>query len=485
MLTIPAIDILNGNCVRLYQGDYSKVKQYSQNPLKIAQKLQSQRAEYLHIIDLDGAKNGRTSNFKTIIEIANNIDIPIQVGGGIRNFQDAQKYLKAGIDRIILGSSAIQNPQLIKKLINEFGPQRIIIATDIKNNKIAIEGWTKSSNQSISNFLQNLKQLNASQVLVTDISKDGTLEGPNLPLIQKIIKSGFQVFAAGGISNIKDLQNLKSIGVKAAITGKAYYEGRINLSTAKKLNTDLAKRVIPCLDVANGQVVKGINFKNLKVTGDPVELGQKYSEQSADELVFLDITATNQKRQTLVNLVEKVAQNIFIPFTVGGGIKNLDDIQTLLLKGADKIAICTTAIKNPSLIKQASKRFGAQCIVISMDCKKDGKSWKLYTNGGKVKTKVDAIKFAKKMEKLGAGELLINSLDQDGTKQGYDLELLRSISETVNIPIIASSGAGTKEDFTKAYQFADACLAASIFHFDKIQIPELKKYLRKSLTIRP
>ncbi|MFC1615942.1 imidazole glycerol phosphate synthase subunit HisF [Patescibacteria group bacterium] len=250
------------------------------------------------------------------------------------------------------------------------------------------------------------------------------------------------------------------------------------------MNNNLAKRIIPCMDVADGKVVKGINFKNLKTVGDAVKLGKYYSENGADELIFLDITATKEKRKTLIDLVKKVSKNIFIPFNVGGGIKTIDDIQSILLSGADKISICSEAIKNPKLVKKASKRFGSQCIVISLDCKRKGDSWTLFINGGSKETEIDAIKFAKKMEKLGAGELLVNSLDEDGTKQGYDLKLLEKISQNVNIPVIASSGVGKKEDFTKAFEYVDACLAASIFHSKIIKIPKLKKYLSKFLTIR-
>ena len=254
-----------------------------------------------------------------------------------------------------------------------------------------------------------------------------------------------------------------------------------------KTGSNLSKRIIACMDIKNGQVVKGINYKNLKRTGDPVKLAKKYSKDGVDELIFLDITATIEKRKTLTNLVKKVAQEINIPFTVGGGINNLTQINELLSAGADKISIGTAAILNPNLIKSASKKFGSQCIVISLDPKKDGNQWSLYINGGSKNAKINAINFAKKMEQLGAGELLVNSLDRDGTKLGYDLDLLKEIKSKVNIPIIASSGAGCKKDFLDAFQNSkvDATLAAGLFNSGKLEISTLKKYLiQNNLTMR-
>ena len=241
------------------------------------------------------------------------------------------------------------------------------------------------------------------------------------------------------------------------------------------------------MDIKNGRVVKGINFVNLKDAGDPVELGKLYSEMGADELIFLDIMATVEKRDTLYDLVRRISENINIPFTVGGGVKDIEDIRTLLNNGADKVSIGSYAVENPDFIKEASERFGSQCIVISVDPKKVLGKWKVFTKGGRENTGLDAIEFSKKMERCGAGELLVNSLDRDGMKNGYDIPLLRAITNAVNIPVIASSGAGAKEDFLEAFTEAnaDAALAASLFHYGEIKIPELKAYLTKNnVTIR-
>lgn len=241
----------------------------------------------------------------------------------------------------------------------------------------------------------------------------------------------------------------------------------------------LAKRVIPCLDVDKGRVVKGIKFKNLVDAGDPVETALAYEEQGADELVFLDITASYEDRSIMLDVVKAVAENVFMPFTVGGGIRNLEDIRKLLLSGADKISINTSAVKNPDLIKESAKLFGSQCIVVAIDAKRKEKGWEVYINGGRTPTGLDVIEWAKKVAELGAGEILLTSIDKDGTKSGYDIELTKMVSESVHIPVIASGGAGSVEHFYQVFTEgkADAALAASLFHFKEVSIPQLKEYL--------
>lgn len=244
----------------------------------------------------------------------------------------------------------------------------------------------------------------------------------------------------------------------------------------------LTKRIIPCLDVKDGQVVKGTKFDSLKSAGDPVKLAKKYYEEGADELVFLDITASYEKRKAMLYLVEEVARQIFIPFTVGGGISTIWDIRNLLNAGADKVSINTAAVKNPDLIKKASDKFGSQCIVAAIDAKQDSGKWKVFVNGGREAAGLDAVEWARKAEKLGAGEILLTSMDSDGTKEGYDLELTKKISDSINIPVIASGGAGSLGSIVKVLTEgkADAALAASIFHYKKYSIKRVKKYLRKN-----
>ena len=249
------------------------------------------------------------------------------------------------------------------------------------------------------------------------------------------------------------------------------------------------KRIIPCLDVDNNRVVKGTNFVNLRDAGDPVEVAKAYNKAGADELVFLDITASSDAREIKANMVRKVAETVFIPFTVGGGIRTIEDFRMILREGADKVAVNSAAILNPTLVSDAADKFGRQCVVVAIDAKRraDGSGWTIYKNGGRVDMGKDAVEWAMEAERLGAGEILLTSMDCDGTKDGYDVELTRTVSENVSIPVIASGGAGTKEHFYDALTEgkADAVLAASLFHFKELEIVELKKYLQeRGISVR-
>ncbi len=249
------------------------------------------------------------------------------------------------------------------------------------------------------------------------------------------------------------------------------------------------KRIIPCLDVHNGRIVKGVNFVDLKDAGDPVEIAAAYDKAGADDLVFLDITASSDARATVVDMVRQVAKTVFIPFTVGGGIRTLDDFKAILREGADKIAVNSAAIANPELISDAAEKFGSQCVVVAIDAKRreDNSGWNIYKNGGRIDMGIDAVEWAIKADRLGAGEILLTSMDRDGTKEGYDIELTKIISEQVSIPVIASGGAGRLEHFHEVLTEgkADAALAASLFHFKELEIKEVKKFLKeKGVSVR-
>ena len=249
----------------------------------------------------------------------------------------------------------------------------------------------------------------------------------------------------------------------------------------------LKNRIIPCLDVKNGRVVKGINFVDLKDAGDPVEQAKIYSDGGADEICFLDITASNENRSTIYEVVKKTSEKCFVPLTVGGGVRSIEDINKLLNCGADKVSINTAAVQNPKIVMESSLKFGSQCIVVAIDAKKEANSWKIFTHGGRNKTDIDVIKFAKQMEEYGAGELLVTSMDRDGTQKGYDIDLMQKISETVNIPVIASGGVGNLDHLHQGFKIgkADAVLAASIFHFGEFSIQDAKKYLdSKGIPVR-
>ena len=252
----------------------------------------------------------------------------------------------------------------------------------------------------------------------------------------------------------------------------------------------LTKRIIPCLDVNAGRVVKGVNFVNLRDAGDPVEVAKVYDKAGADELVFLDITASSDQRDTVVDMVRRVAECVFIPFTVGGGIRSVEDFRRILREGADKISVNSAALMNPQLISEAAMKFGSQCVVVAIDAKRraDGSGWNVYRNGGRIDMGIDAVEWAMKAQELGAGEILLTSMDADGTKAGYDLELTRTISDNTKIPVIASGGAGEKEHFLEALTEggADAALAASLFHYRELEIADLKEYLAgNGVSIRP
>ncbi|MDC0897353.1 imidazole glycerol phosphate synthase subunit HisF [Desulfobacterota bacterium] len=249
----------------------------------------------------------------------------------------------------------------------------------------------------------------------------------------------------------------------------------------------LAKRIIPCLDIDKGRVVKGVNFVNLVDAGDPVEIATKYSNEGADEITFLDITASNEERNIIIDLVERAAEKVFVPLTVGGGVRKFQDIKDLLRAGADKVSINTSAILNPKLVTESAMKFGSQCIVVAVDIKKKDSGWEVFTHGGRKPTGLDCMEWVKKMQDYGAGEILLTSMDRDGTKKGYDLEILSILSETINIPIIASGGAGTLEHIAEAFTIgkADAALCASIFHFGEYKINDAKNYLSdKGILVR-
>lgn len=500
MIILPAIDIMNGKCVRLSKGEFASQKIYSEDPIAIARQFEKEGATMLHIVDLDGARCGKPQNDELILRIANAINIPIQVGGGIRSMEAAKKYLEGGAWRIIVGTAAINEESFLTEIFEQFGREKVIVSIDMKNGQIASHGWQEATDEDLDTFLKKLSLFGVRDVIVTDVTRDGTLTAPNYGLMEKIQQASFGVIAAGGVSDEKALQKLSGMGIRGAILGKALYEGRLSLqqaiaATARLLRrtaprndiSHLTKRIIPCLDIKNGRVVKGTRFESLRDAGDPVMLGKKYSEEGADELIFLDITASKENRGTMVDLVKQVAREVFIPFTVGGGISCVEEIRVLLQAGADKISLNTAAILNPNLISAASEKFGAQCIVVAIDVKKIDDEYRVFIKGGSEPTPWNALEWAKEAEKLGAGEILLTSMDSDGTQQGFDIPLLKKISSAVKIPVIASGGAGSLKDFKEAcvQGQADAVLAASLFHYGSLSIQEVKEYLNTfSIPVR-
>lgn len=491
MIILPAIDIINGKPVRLYQGDYNKVEHVADSILDTALQFEKEGAQYVHMVDLDGAKEGKKINQAMICETAQKLSIPVEVGGGIRSMEDVDFYLQNGVSRVILGTAAIEDPSFLAAAIAKYGC-KIAVGIDCLNGYVKTRGWLVDSQLHYLDFAKQMEEAGVETIIVTDISKDGTMSGPNVEMLIEIMKcTNLQVIASGGIKDMSHIEKCLKANCYGAITGKAMYAKTLSLPEAIRFcqQDRHTKRIIPCLDVKEGKVVKGINFVGLKEVGDPVELARAYYEAGADELVFLDITATYEERDTMVKVVNEVAKNIFIPFTVGGGIRSVEDIRKMLLAGADKVSLNSAAVKNPDLIAQGARMFGSQCIVLAVDGKKraDGSGWNVYVAGGRVDTGLDLLTWIKQGVELGAGEILLTSMDADGTKAGFDIEMLQAVSALVNVPVIASGGCGNLEHIREVFEAkaADAALAASIFHYGEISVQEVKDYLNtKGIKVR-
>lgn len=495
---IPAIDLKDGNVVRLLRGKFSDENIYDTNPLTFVDKFHQLGCKRIHVVNLNGALDGsfeESPNYLKILEIvekASSYDMKVQIGGGIRTSSTVSSLLSIGVANVILGSIAVSNSALVKQLVDQYD-KKIIVSLDSLNGTIKTSGWTEESNVSLIYKFQELQELGVRTFVVTDISKDGTLEGSNKDLYRtlgKKKKSNVTIIASGGIKDSMDIESTLDIS-DGVIFGKAYYSGSIKESQLSDLllkynPTNLIRRIIPCLDVKNGRVVKGVNFQNLRDSGDPVELASYYNAEGADELVFLDITATLEGRKAMLQVIKDVAEHTFIPLSVGGGIKTLEDMTEIIKSGAEKVAINSSALQNPDLITQGAKKFGSQCIVVAIDVKKIGNQWIVFTNAGTRSTGRNAIEWAVEAVTKGAGELLVTSMDRDGTKSGYDTELLTAITSRVSVPVIASGGAGTYEHFKEAIDCgAEAVLAASLFHYKELEIRNLKNYLaEQEISVR-
>lgn len=490
---IPAIDLYNGNVVRLYKGDFQKTTRYSTNALEILKQFLKQGVEQIHIINLNGAKSGKFENgpnfeiLLSLIKECNKWGCKIQLGGGIRNERTIKLLLDLGVYKIILGTMVTDDPKLFQKIIKKY-KNEIIIALDVFDNTLRVRGWIQDTKIILKSHFKNLERQGISNFIITDVSRDGTLNGPNIELYKNLSNnklSRTKLIASGGIRDLNDIDQVLRY-VDGVVIGKAIFNNNITMPNLKNLiirndPTNLTKRIIPCLDVKDGRVVKGVQFNNLRDNGDPVELAKYYNAQGADELVFLDISATLENRASMIQVIEKVAQEVYIPFTVGGGIRQLGDITKIINAGAEKVSINTAAVNNLKIVRDGSEKFGSQSIVVAIDVKKKGKSWEVFIKSGTESTGLDALKWAKKVVEYGAGELLVTSMDKDGTQTGYDLKLIKKLSKNIPVPIIASGGAGNYNDFYQAINAgAEAVLAASLFHDKVITINKLKDFLLKN-----
>lgn len=490
---IPAIDIIDGRCVRLSQGDYSSKRVYSASPAEMARAYAAAGVGRIHLVDLDGAKAGSPRNLAVLKEIAASGLVRTEWGGGIKTRRDLEAVFAAGADAAIIGSLAVKQPQLVEEWLQEFGGQRIILGADLREGKVSVGGWLEDSDLTVDSLIERFLPHGLKEVICTDISKDGMLQGPSeelyVGLQDRYPELTFTV--SGGISSMRDIERLDALGLPRVIVGKAIYEGRISLEEIAAYTASSepvataspspwpAKRIIPCLDVKDGRTVKGINFEGLADVGDPVELGALYAAEGADELVYLDISASREGRATFTRLVERIAEAINIPFTVGGGIASIEDASRMLMAGADKITINSAAVADPDLISRISAKYGRQFVVVAIDAKKVDGEWRVTTHGGSRLTDRELFSWAHEVESRGAGEIMFTSMDHDGTKRGYPVGVFRRLCDSLSIPVIASGGAGSASDIARVLSagHADAALAASIFHYRDTTIPLLKQDL--------
>ena len=479
---IPAIDIIDGKCVRLTRGDYSSVTQYNSDPVEVAGQFEAAGFKRLHLVDLDGARKGKIENLDILEDICRSTGLIVDFGGGVKTDAEIERAFKAGAGMVTVGSVAQKSPDVFLGWLNRYGPEKIILGADVKNGNIAVGGWLEKSSTGLFDFIDYYVDKGVRKVICTDIQVDGTLEGPSVKMYRDILDRhpGLELIASGGLGSLDDLRELNNAGIKSVISGKAFYESRIPLNPYP-LET-LARRIIPCLDVKDGRVVKGVKFVGLRDAGEPVELAKRYSDEGADELVFLDITATHEKRKTLSELVRKVAQAVNIPFTVGGGISGLEDVNAMLANGADKVSVNSAAVRNPDIINKMADKFGSQCIVLAVDARHEEGGWKVYLNGGRIPTGIDLFEWIRVGVDSGAGEVIFTSMDHDGTRIGYANDALAVISDMVDVPVIASGGAGKRSHFKDAFEKgrADAALAAGLFHYGEMSIADVKNYLVKN-----
>ncbi len=478
MQLIPSLDLLNGHVVRLTHGDFATARIYGE-PEAVLDALDVPRGARLHVVDLEASRSGRPIETGVVRRLATR-DLVVQVGGGIRSLQDAHRWLNCGAARIVVGTIAAESPTLLASLAAAFGPQRIVPAVDIRDGVIRTDGWSRASATPLADVFARIEDLGIEEALVTDISKDGALRGPSFALYRELrALTRVRLIASGGVSTASDVVSLSRLGnVSGCVIGKALLEQRIRLGEleARLATTNtIPERVIPCLDVRDGRVVKGVSFENIRDAGDPVECAMRYEAEGADELVLLDISATDRAASTSLDTVRRVAESLFIPLTVGGGVRSRDDFRALLRAGADRVAINTAALRRPELISECAEEFGVQAVVLSCDAKGGFAT----VRGGRELTDVDAVEWCLRAEQLGAGEILLTSVDRDGTNSGFDLELLRAVTSRLKIGVIASGGAGVLAHFRDAIESggARAVLAASLFHDRSLTVTDVKRYL--------
>jgi cyclase len=534
---LPAIDLRHGRVVRLRQGDDSRTTEYADDPLAVAAAFAAAGARRIHVVDLDAAL-GEPPQRELIARLAaalaagidgagqsgagaeraavgvraaptGGVRVGVQLGGGLRDRAAVEWALAAGCERVVLGSLPARDPAAFGELARAF-PGRTVPALEVAGGEVRVAGWTQAAGRPLDEICGRLRGLPCPAVLVTDVERDGMLCGPNLDLTRRIAAAtGLPALLSGGVRSLADLAAAAALPeIAGAVLGRALYEGRIDLaaalawargSTSKRTHdlapcsrapaagagpsglSGLTRRVIPCLDVAAGRVVKGIRFRDLADQGDPADAAARYAAQGADEIVFLDVTAAPEGRDTDLDWVRRTAERVFIPLTVGGGVRSAANAGRVLRAGADKVAVNTAAVRRPELIGELARRFGSQCVVLSVDARRahgTGAGWEVVVEGGRTPTGRDALEWIEAGVAAGAGEVLLTSIDRDGTRGGYDLSLIAAAASAVPVPLIASGGAGTAEHLAAALAAgAAAVLAASIFHQGTCTVGEVKRAL--------
>jgi cyclase len=480
MDVIPSLDLLGGRVVRLTRGDFATAHEYGQ-PEAVLDSLHVPRGSRLHVVDLEASRSGAPVETEVVRRFAAR-DLRVQVGGGIRSIADAQRWLDCGAEKVVIGTVAADSPLLLQSIVQAIGAEHVIAAVDIRDGIVRVAGWERDASRLLADVLQSIAEAGIAEVLITDISRDGVMRGPSFAMYRSLPKA-MRIIASGGVSSVSDVVSLARLpNISGCVIGKALLEGRIDLAEARErvaTPNAIPERVIPCLDVRDGRVVKGVNFINIRDAGDPVEAARRYEAEGADELVILDISATDHARETSLETVHRVSEALFIPLTVGGGVRTVEDFRALLRAGADRVAINTAALRDPQLIADCAREFGVQAVVLSCDAKRVDGSWRATVRSGKEVTAVDAVEWCLRAEELGAGEILLTSVDRDGTNSGFDVELLRAVASRLKIGVIASGGAGALEHFRDAIEAggARAVLAASLFHDHVLTVGDVKRYL--------
>jgi cyclase len=480
---IPSLDLLDGKAVRLQQGDFDRVTPYG-DPLEIARGWRAAGATRLHVVDLDGARSGLSSEAtRRLVRELVGLGFRLQIGGGIRNAKTAADWIAAGAEKIVVGTVAVDRSRLAA-LVDAVGAEQIIAAVDVRDGVIRTEGWRNSSSLLFDDVVDSISASGVSEILVTDIARDGELAGPCFELYRSIAqRHSIAVLASGGVASLHDITSLaRNRALSGVVIGKALHEGRFSMEEAAArvgAATRLRDRVIACLDIRGGRVVKGTRFTDLRDAGDPVECARRYEREGADEIVALDISATAEERSASLEVVSRIAANLFIPLVVGGGVRTVEDFGTLVCAGADRVAINTAAVERPALIAECAREFGTQAVVVACDARRSNGRFEVVVRAGGSATGLEAAEWCRRAELEGAGEILLTSIDRDGTRGGFDLELLRAVSSAVKIGVIASGGAGRAEDFFDALESggARAVLAAGLFHDGIMSIGDVKSFL--------